>query len=232
MILHIEQQTPIISLDGKPETLTEVVYTTILDVIMNRVLPPGARVTESSLAKQLQVSKTPVREAFLRLREIGLLEPYGARGSRVVGPSIDTLRHAFEMREALESFTAEMASSRTEPDAVEKIAEAARLTLAYAQAGELDKFQAQDRAFHQRIAAAAGNPRVGKAIDDAGVLVRTLRQRDVPDTHDLVACGESHVRIAEAIQARDGERASREMRSHIQQVEEYVFASWDKSAGS
>lgn len=221
-----------ITLDGKPESLTEVVYATILDAIVDRVLEPGAQVTESGIAKRLQVSKTPVREAFLRLREIGLLEPHGARGSRVLQPSLTTLRQAFEMREALESFTAELAATRADEEAIEGIAEAARRSLDHSLAGEIGGFQACDRAFHQRIALAAANPRVAKAIDDAGVLVRTLRQRDVPDMHDLVACGESHVRIAEAIERHEGERAAREMREHLQRVQGYVFKSWDQSARS
>jgi GntR family transcriptional regulator, rspAB operon transcriptional repressor len=218
-----------ISLDAKPETLTEAVYAAVLDSIVNRVLEPGARVTESSIAEQLQVSKTPVRETFLRLRAIGLLEPYGARGSQVVRPSLATLRHAYEMREGLESFTAEMASARADAETRREIAEAATRSLAHAQAGEIKRFQFWDRTFHQKIAAAAVNPRVAKAIDDAAVLVQILRQRDVPDKHDLVACGESHVRIAEALQAGDSERASREMRAHIQNVEQYVFASWPQT---
>lgn len=67
-------------LPHKPESLADVVYETIREAIINRVIPPGSRLTEAALADQLNVSKTPVREALLKLRQIGLVEPSGRRG--------------------------------------------------------------------------------------------------------------------------------------------------------
>ena len=75
-----------LELPTRPESLSDVVYETIRDAIVHRTIPPGARVTETGLAKQLDVSKTPVREALLKLREIGLIEPHGACGGRGVAP--------------------------------------------------------------------------------------------------------------------------------------------------
>ena len=56
-----------------PERLADMVYETIRQSIMDKTLAPGARLTESGLAAQLGVSKTPVREALLRLRRIGVI---------------------------------------------------------------------------------------------------------------------------------------------------------------
>ena len=61
-------------LTEKPESLTQLVYQALRDAIISKRLPPGERVSEASLARQLRVSKTPVREALLRLHAIGLVE--------------------------------------------------------------------------------------------------------------------------------------------------------------
>jgi DNA-binding GntR family transcriptional regulator len=67
-------------LTEKPESLTQLVYQALRDAIISKRLPPGERVSEASLARQLRVSKTPVREALLRLHAIGLVEADGGRG--------------------------------------------------------------------------------------------------------------------------------------------------------
>src|SRR5437588_5950231 len=99
-------------LEHKPESLTDVVYETIREAIINRVIAPGSRLTEAALADQLNVSKTPVREALLKLRQIGLVEPNGRRGGRVTLPSRSSIQHAYEARRALESFAAEIVAER------------------------------------------------------------------------------------------------------------------------
>src|SRR5580693_9279427 len=90
----------------KPEPLAEIVFGIVRDAIVRKDLPPGSRISEARLAAQLNVSKTPVREALLRLEGIGLIVPDGNRGARVVKPSADNIQHAFEVRTALEGFAA------------------------------------------------------------------------------------------------------------------------------
>src|SRR2546421_11249040 len=95
-----------------PERLADMVYEAIRQSIMDKTLAPGSRVTESGIAQQLGVSKTPVREALLRLRRIGVIEPEGVRGARVVSPSRAAIREAYEIREALEVFAVRSIAAR------------------------------------------------------------------------------------------------------------------------
>src|SRR2546427_502394 len=90
-------------LTEKPESLTQIVYQALRDAIISKRLPPGERVSEASLARQLRVSKTPVREALLRLHAIGLVEADGGRGGRIVRPSAELLRHTYQVLGTLES---------------------------------------------------------------------------------------------------------------------------------
>lgn len=70
----------------RPDNLTTLVFAAIRDKIVDATLAPGSSVSEASLAKQLEVSKTPVREALLRLRHVGWSNRLpGAEGNPAVG---------------------------------------------------------------------------------------------------------------------------------------------------
>jgi GntR family transcriptional regulator, rspAB operon transcriptional repressor len=211
-------------LDSRPERLADVVYDAIRQSIMDKTLPPGARVTEGGLAEQLGVSKTPVREALLRLRRIGVIEPDGVRGGRVVRPSLSAIREAYEVREALEVFAVRMVAERVSGTDLERISDAAGRSLEHASAGDQAGFREWDFAFHRLIAEAAANPQLAALIEDVYTLLGTLRQRDFPDAGWSVDCGRAHIRIADAIARRDVTGAEAAAREHIRQVESYVLA--------
>jgi len=207
-----------------PERLADMVYETIRQSIMDKTLAPGVRVTESGIAEQLGVSKTPVREALLRLRRIGVIEPDGVRGGRVIKPSRGAIREAYEVREALEVFAVRSVAGRIGGNDLERICDAAARSLERAEHGDQAGFRESDFAFHDAIADAAANPRLKELIEDVFTLIGTLRQRDFPDSRWPVDCARGHVRIADAIARRDVEGAEAAAREHIRQVERYVLA--------
>jgi DNA-binding GntR family transcriptional regulator len=96
----------------RPETLSERVYEAIREAIVSRRLVPGERVTETAVAAQLSVSKTPVREALLRLEHVGLVITETCRGVSVVRASPSIIREAFEYRLALEVEACRLAAVR------------------------------------------------------------------------------------------------------------------------
>jgi GntR family transcriptional regulator, rspAB operon transcriptional repressor len=214
-----------LELPTRPESLSDVVYETIRDAIVNRTIAPGARVTETGLAKQLNVSKTPVREALLKLREIGLIEPHGARGGRVALPSPIAIRNAYEARLALETFAAQTAARRGSAEEKAQIEAIALTCLERAQAGDLDGFKAHDSEFHEAVVRATDNPRLVSMVADTVALVTALRRRDVPRAQISIECAEAHVGIAAAITAGDDDAAAARMAEHLRHVEACVLAS-------
>src|SRR5437588_4218573 len=130
-----------------PERLADVVYEAIRQSIMDKTLAPGARLTESGIAEQLGVSKTPVREALLRLRRIGVIEPDGVRGGRVVRPSLSAIREAYEVREALEVFAVRRVAARVSGRDLERICDTADRALAHAERGDHAGLRDRDFAF-------------------------------------------------------------------------------------
>lgn len=217
-------------LEHKPDSLTDVVYETIRDAIIDRVIVPGSRLTEAALAEQLNVSKTPVREALLKLRQIGLVEPSGRRGGRVTRPSRTLIQNAYEARRAIESFAAEIVAERGSDEDIEQIRQAADRCLAAARAGDVDGFRHWDLRFHEKVAEATGNPRLCELATDGFALVMVLRRRDVPRAEGSIACARAHVQIVKAIARRDTDAAREAMRKHVHQVEGYVLASLDEDS--
>jgi DNA-binding GntR family transcriptional regulator len=214
-----------LSLENRPRSLSDVVFETIHQAIVDKVLTPGEPLTEPALAERLNVSKTPVREALLRLRQLGLIEQDGQRGVRVVQLSPDGVRQTYEIREALESFTAGRAAERASEEERAQIVAAAQRSLDAAGQADIQGFRAADRELHRRIADLAGNPRISQLIADAGALISTLLRRDFPTGHGLTNCGAAHVRIADAVAAGQPDDAAREMTAHIREVQTLTLAA-------
>jgi len=219
------EEAPALTLAQRPQSLTDVVYEAIHAAIVNKAIQPGEALSEPGMAKRLGVSKTPVREAFLRLRQSGLLEPDGQRGLRLVRFSVETLRSAYEVREALEPFIAARCAEHADAATREKISGAASHSLARANAGDQDGFRTSDAAFHAAIASTMSNSRITEPLDAARDLIGALRARDLPHAEAVVSCGKDHVRIAKAIERGDADTASAEMGAHVANVRDLILAA-------
>jgi DNA-binding GntR family transcriptional regulator len=206
-----------------PDSLSVRVFESIQAAITNKSLAPGMRVTEANLAAQLNVSKTPVREAFIKLRQIGLLEPDGRRAWRVIQLSRPTIDDACEVREALEVSAARAAAARATDEQRAAITEAAERSLEAARADDKDVFRGWDARFHRAIADASENARLKGLIEDTLLLIATLRLRDLPHRQASIACAQAHVAIAATISSGSVNAAGEAMRVHVQQVKEYTF---------
>jgi DNA-binding GntR family transcriptional regulator len=211
---------------AKRESLTEIVYDAIREAIVSRRILPGERVTEASLAEQLNVSKTPVREALLKLEYVGLIEPDGRRGGRVAAASPASIRQAYEVRIGLEAQAARLVAERGAPEQIRLIGDTAAKCLAAADSGDLDGFRSLDREFHLSLAAATDNPSLKRLVHDVFDLTWALRRRDVPVADDSRECAKQHVTIAHAIEARNPVLADSAMRAHIAKVQDLVLAAF------
>jgi DNA-binding GntR family transcriptional regulator len=210
----------------RPESLALTVYSTIRQSIIDGVLPAGMRVTEAGLAKHLGVSKTPVREALLRLKEIGLIEGDGVMNGRIIVPSVEQTRDAYEVREALETKSAQLAAERGDRALLLAARREAERTVVAAEQRDDVAYRAADEAFHGIIARASGNARLARLIDDTNALITTLRQRDLPGVEASPLCANQHMRISDALLARNADGAVQLMREHVRHVATEVLACY------
>ncbi|MCU1412410.1 MAG: hypothetical protein JWR04_3117 [Rhodoglobus sp.] len=212
---------------SRPASLTEMVQDAIRDAIVSRRLSPGDRITEAALAKQLEVSKTPVREALLKLEYIGLIESDGGRGGRIITPSLESIRAAYQVRIGLETQGARIlaeSDGRRTGDARAH----AEACLRAAEVDDRSGFREYDRKFHMSLAEATGNPLLERLIHDAFDLTWTLRDREVPVTDDSLNCAHQHIDVMVAIEASQPDQADNAMRRHIENVQDLVLTTFSE----
>jgi DNA-binding GntR family transcriptional regulator len=204
-----------LSIGGRPQLLADKVYETIRHAIIDGVIEPGERVTENSLAERLSVSKTPVREALLELRRVGLIVDWGRRGGQVIMPSREAFQEVSEAREAIEVLISANAALRTTQAEKKAIMDAAEASLKIARKGDVDGFHDINVEFHALVAKGAKNARLSSMLRDLFDLSSLLRLRDLPPIHDLVKYAGDHVVIAELIAKGDAKGAADAAREHV-----------------
>jgi DNA-binding GntR family transcriptional regulator len=201
-----------------------MVFEAIRDSIVNATIAPGSQVSEAWIASQLNVSKTPVREALLRLRHIGLVEPM-PRGLRVILPSVKAIRDAYELRAGIEGVAGRYAAHRATTEEHERILLLARISLDFAESRDGQGFRRSDRDFHQAIAAATHNETLIRTIEDSLILTSVLRERDFEPSNGSVSCAQGHINVAMAIQSGSSEAASHLLTDHILEVMTLVLGA-------
>ncbi len=197
-------------------TLTERALESIRTRIVEGELSLGEAVTESALAAELSMSKTPVREALLQLKREGLVEVQPKRGSFVFRLGGDEVRQISDFRCLLEreALVGSMAHSwgqlvdRLEP-CVAAMTEAIR-------SGDLPAYRRLDAEFHSSIILYCGNLFLIEAYRQIGFRIQALRTRLSVRPENNVRTQEEHETIVAAIVARNRPEAVRLLTDHIE----------------
>ena len=138
-------------------SLSERVYEALRDAILTGTLPPGQRLVESTIASKMQTSKTPVREAFLRLEREGLVSVQSGNGAHVGKLSMRELRDLDHVRRLLEIAALTLAASRLQEEDIEKAEQCLRNMRLLAQLGDWNGYWQEHRSFHTTLFGASGN---------------------------------------------------------------------------
>jgi DNA-binding GntR family transcriptional regulator len=188
-------------------------YQAIKESILDRTHPGGTLLTEGELAERVGVSRTPVREALLRLEGDGLVRLYPKKGALVLPVSADEIADVLETRELVETHTAVRAVHAAGLPA-ELRARLAEMRDAKTNADTV-AFMAADRAFHRAVVAAAGNAVLTGLYDslrDRQLRMGVEYMRSGPERMDRAIA--EHEAIAVALEAGDTERVRRSVHRH------------------
>lgn len=208
-------------------------------------LRPDTPLSEVVLAKELKMSRTPVREALNQLVSEGLLEQT-TRGTLVVQFRRQDIIELYELREALEVYSARKAA-RLEIRTMDKqrwqdicdalltlkseLEKSGRPTL---DADQMHRFIAADLNFHNMLMCLARNDRILKVVNDTRLLIRIFGiQREGYDAANLKRIYEQHCAIIQAVTGHDPETAMRLLTEHIQcSLKERLeaFDEWEHEA--
>lgn len=212
--------------------LREHVYDSVLDMLLRGEATPGTRLSIDTIARQLDVSPTPVREALVQLERTGLVTRQARKGYRVAPPlGSEQLLELFEAREMLEGTAIRLAA----PSARDFLPELRQAQERHRRSGEavieaLDagvknvalttEYYARDQEFHDIIISRSGNRYLLDISHSLGALVHRLRStvhRGVTDVRDAIV---EHEAIIEALATEDPDAAAEAMRLHVQKVRE------------
>ena len=196
-------------------SLVDSAYQQIRQRILDNVWPPGHRALEQEVALALGMSRTPVREAIMRLRNEGLVEVIPRHGLRVLPVSPTDMREIYQILTALECMAAELLAQRKPTDAeLKPLVDASKAMDKALKADDLDAWAAADERFHAHFIELAGNRQLQATMlnywDRAHrARMFTLRLRPKP-----VNSTKEHMQMVEHLRAGDAEGAVRVTRAH------------------
>lgn len=205
-------------LPDTPAVAPSHVYDRIKAMATTFRLRPGERVNELELARQLGVSRTPVREALLRLAEAGLVEIFPQSGTFVARIPVAAIPEAVVIRKSLEGTTVEKATAIARPEDIARLDAVIARQRVHAGLSETSLFHEQDEAFHEAIAAIAGYPGIWALLKTVKLQIDRARRLTLPALGRMDSVIEEHVTIRNAIAAHDQDAAHAAMMHHLSAV--------------
>jgi len=222
------------------DTLSQKAYQHIQRKLLSGEWKAGDVLSELSVAQEIGISRTPVREAFRNMEQEGVLEQVPRFGTRVKALARRDLVELYELREALEPYAVAQAAGKLSTADHETLSllcaemkeiavELRALKRTVPDAGMMKRLMSADLAFHQVLIRASGNRRMMKIVAEGRVLARifmTLRQE-----HNVEVIEETcqyHLDILAAVAAGRGEAARKLMASHIRASMTEALRTYDQ----
>jgi DNA-binding GntR family transcriptional regulator len=205
---------------GAGLTNAEAAYRRLRQAMSTGEYSAGNRLEETTVAAQLGMSRTPVREALQRLRSDGLVVDSGRGGAVVATLSTDEMRQLYEMRATLEALAAGLAAQRQRdgflsPSDINRLAQLAEAFEQVAPTGDVRATVRANAELHRAIALLAGNHFVTEALDRVWDRIAIASFHNLLDGEWARTVMSQHRRIVEAIEAGSADMASALIREHV-----------------
>lgn len=207
-----------------PRLVRDGVYERLRDAILSCALRPGAQIHEQDLAARYKVSKSPIRDALLRLQEQRLVEVLPRRGYRVRPISVSDAAELYEMRELLERACVARVIENATDEAIRALDDFRSVPRGIA----LPDWIAYNRRFHVTIAASCGSSRLARAA------IEVIEQFDRLTYVGVTSSGKSgglqkfvdeHCAIIDAIKRRDRRQAQALVSEHVESSRRRTLAA-------
>lgn len=212
--------------DHRP--LRDIVCDELRRLIINGDYPPGSHLVEDRLARELGVSRNPVREALRVLQAEGFIDMIPRRGAIVATLSDEEVRDIFDVRMALERLAAQLAARRAEPEDVEKmrrILERAQAALAKDDASKLTDLNAE---FHELVLVVSGNGYLRDVMLQLRGRMKWIFSRTAGSPRGQHSLDE-HVLLADAIERGEEDAAAELALRHVQAAADSYWQAREES---
>lgn len=200
---------------SKKSSLSEYVFDTIREAILNGKYKENDLLKENALAIELGVSRTPVREALKQLELEGLVLLIPNKGASVIGFSKKDVKDIYEMRALLEGLCVKKAIENINDDIINELFEILDLNSYYLSKGKMDAILELDNKYHQVIYKAANSRMISQTLSDFHHYLERMRKTTLNDIERAQKSYIEHQKIANAIKERNVEEAQRLAIEHI-----------------
>jgi GntR family transcriptional regulator, rspAB operon transcriptional repressor len=199
-------------------SVATTIYAGLRDQLVSMVRRPGEPILEKEIAAAHGVSRTPVREAVLRLADEGLIDIFPQSGTFVSRIPLAALPEAMVIRRTLEETSARLAAERATLAQIAAIEAVLKRQREVSARGDQDAFHHADEAFHAAIAEAAGLPRLWTLVQQVKVQVDRVRRLTLPQKGRMPLLIREHAAVAGAIRKRDPDEAALRMGVHLDRL--------------
>jgi DNA-binding GntR family transcriptional regulator len=214
------------------EKLSNQIYGVLKEMIADHRFQPGCRLNIESIARELDVSRTPVWEAVRRLEQEGLVENIPNRGVFMSALTAEKVLDLYAVREVLEGMAARLAATRIDDRDLEKMSECVQKQREVVEQQDLVSYSKLDFEFHATVYDACGNEWLRELLETIKNKMRPLTLHMQPDFFILI---DHHNELIKALRGRDPEKAEQAFRRHNQymmaQIREDVDAGRWKQLG-
>lgn len=201
-----------------PMSMSSRAYDTVRQAIIQMHYGPGSLLSEAEIARQLGISRQPVREAIIRLGLEGLVEVRPQRGTFVRLISVREVENARFIREAIEMAIVRRCATLATDAGIAGLEAAIDDQRAAAARGDHAGFLHHDEKFHQLIAAAAGCQDTWRVLQGLKAQMDRVRYLSMPDATPPPVIIAQHSRIARAIASHDPDEAAAAMHQHLSEI--------------
>ncbi len=194
---------------------SQLVYRDLLQAIVSMKLVPGAPILEREITERYGISRTPVREAVLRLARDRLVDVIPKSGTFVARIPFSVVREAIIARQALEAVTVRAATEKASESQIMELRAIIQRQRETAEAGQAEAFHQADDAFHAAIAAAGRLPGIWDMIREIRIQVERYRRLTLPQPGRMMKVVGEHTDVLDAIARRNADEAVEHMTRHL-----------------
>lgn len=203
----------------KPMDMNNWAYTVIRGMILNNELRVGEQIHIDLLIEKLGVSRTPIREALLRLRQNNLVDVVPHVGYFVSGITKKEFHDVFELRGIIECYAARNAALHMSEEELDLCREYVEKSEKLVAEGKYEEYNECEIMFHSFLTDRTQNSRIHSVMDNVSDFIHRERVLALGSQENLQMSIREHRAILEAICARDAEGAYKAMAEHITRVE-------------
>lgn len=198
----------------------------VVDLIRRGDLQPGQRVNEAEVARRLQISRTPVREAFTRLIKDGVLDHAPRRGVFVAQTSRESVDEITSLRAVIEGFAARRACGRATSEDVARLRQAIAEGAAAGERGDWLGMEEKNAEFHDLLVASAHHSvlgRVWRALSPTTWKISSYLPPSTITAEIVADFVRRHEQVLEALTSGDPGRAEQAAATHVQRAREHLL---------